>query len=137
MSSFIVVLFFFKQKTAYELRISDWSSDVGSSDLLEAADDLAAFEPEIVGIGADETDRVGRTGQFPDSAALDRLQVRIADAQHVGDIPEILTEFFPPRAEKLADRLRSARLLGQRPQPGLLPPHTGRAPCRERGVQYV
>src|SRR3546814_6119392 len=25
--------FFFKQKTAYELRISDWSSDVGSSDL--------------------------------------------------------------------------------------------------------
>src|SRR3546814_1211062 len=28
-----VVLFFFKQKTAYELRISDWSSDVCSSDL--------------------------------------------------------------------------------------------------------
>src|SRR3546814_1069242 len=28
------VLFFFKQKTAYELRISDWSSDVCSSDLL-------------------------------------------------------------------------------------------------------
>src|SRR3546814_12036819 len=27
------VLFFFKQKTAYELRISDWSSDVCSSDL--------------------------------------------------------------------------------------------------------
>src|SRR3546814_9936416 len=28
------MLFFFKQKTAYELRISDWSSDVCSSDLL-------------------------------------------------------------------------------------------------------
>src|SRR3546814_5712177 len=28
--------FFFKQKTAYELRISDWSSDVCSSDLLGA-----------------------------------------------------------------------------------------------------
>src|SRR3546814_5268645 len=27
------ILFFFKQKTAYELRISDWSSDVCSSDL--------------------------------------------------------------------------------------------------------
>src|SRR3546814_3227617 len=27
------VLFFFKQKTAYEVRISDWSSDVCSSDL--------------------------------------------------------------------------------------------------------
>src|SRR3546814_3316406 len=30
----ISVFFFFKQKTAYELRISDWSSDVCSSDLL-------------------------------------------------------------------------------------------------------
>src|SRR3546814_8374390 len=29
------VFFFFKQKTAYEMRISDWSSDVCSSDLLE------------------------------------------------------------------------------------------------------
>src|SRR3546814_5439597 len=28
-----VFVFFFKQKTAYELRISDWSSDVCSSDL--------------------------------------------------------------------------------------------------------
>src|SRR3546814_5656854 len=28
------VLFFFKQKTAYEMRISDWSSDVCSSDLV-------------------------------------------------------------------------------------------------------
>src|SRR3546814_10914727 len=27
----LVVIFFFKQKTAYELRISDWSSDVCSS----------------------------------------------------------------------------------------------------------
>src|SRR3546814_1396743 len=27
------IFFFFKQKTAYELRISDWSSDVCSSDL--------------------------------------------------------------------------------------------------------
>src|SRR3546814_5824412 len=30
---FVLVFFFFKQKTAYELRISDWSSDVCSSDL--------------------------------------------------------------------------------------------------------
>src|SRR3546814_3187129 len=31
---FVFVFFFFKQKTAYEMRISDWSSDVCSSDLL-------------------------------------------------------------------------------------------------------
>src|SRR3546814_2431330 len=29
-----VFFFFFKQKTAYEMRISDWSSDVCSSDLI-------------------------------------------------------------------------------------------------------
>src|SRR3546814_7745368 len=38
---FGVLLFFFcKQKTAYELRISDWSSDVCSSDLLLLAADI-------------------------------------------------------------------------------------------------
>src|SRR3546814_8979275 len=30
---FVCSFFFFKQKTAYEMRISDWSSDVCSSDL--------------------------------------------------------------------------------------------------------
>src|SRR3546814_1547115 len=30
------IFFFFKQKTAYEMRISDWSSDVCSSDLFES-----------------------------------------------------------------------------------------------------
>src|SRR3546814_7428689 len=29
----VFIVFFFKQKTAYEMRISDWSSDVCSSDL--------------------------------------------------------------------------------------------------------
>src|SRR3546814_19125959 len=29
----VIVLLFYKQKTAYEMRISDWSSDVCSSDL--------------------------------------------------------------------------------------------------------
>src|SRR3546814_1221628 len=31
------IVFFFKQKTAYEMRISDWSSDVCSSDLRAGA----------------------------------------------------------------------------------------------------
>src|SRR3546814_9709693 len=34
---FGLFFFFFKQKTAYEMRISDWSSDVCSSDLLWVA----------------------------------------------------------------------------------------------------
>src|SRR3546814_1896438 len=34
---FLFLFFFFKQKTAYEMRISDWSSDVCSSDLTALA----------------------------------------------------------------------------------------------------
>src|SRR3546814_2191431 len=45
--------FFFKQKTAYEMRISDWSSDVCSSDLLALLDSLATVTlppPESLGL---------------------------------------------------------------------------------------
>src|SRR3546814_2434207 len=52
------IVFFFKQKTAYELRISDWSSDVCSSDLAD------------VGIHADLLD------------AREVLTVRDASAEH-------------------------------------------------------
>src|SRR3546814_11029029 len=38
MSLKYVLFFFFKQKTAYEMRISDWSSDVCSSDLVLSYD---------------------------------------------------------------------------------------------------
>src|SRR3546814_6984889 len=38
-----VFFFFFKQKTAYEMRISDWSSDVCSSDLPGREDKIAAI----------------------------------------------------------------------------------------------
>src|SRR3546814_7518363 len=38
-SSIGCFVFFFKQKTAYEMRISDWSSDVCSSDLMATPSD--------------------------------------------------------------------------------------------------
>src|SRR3546814_4419805 len=37
------LFFFFKQKTAYEMRISDWSSDVCSSDLATSHPDFEQF----------------------------------------------------------------------------------------------
>src|SRR3546814_15765792 len=40
----VLIVFFFKQKTAYEMRISDWSSDVCSSDLLLHFVDCAVGE---------------------------------------------------------------------------------------------
>src|SRR3546814_2028965 len=43
-----IIVFFFKQKTAYEMRISDWSSDVCSSDL--QAGSYAFMDVEYAGI---------------------------------------------------------------------------------------
>src|SRR3546814_11664605 len=78
------VVFFFKQKTAYEMRISDWSSDVCSSDLVdvlgaerrEERDVLVevhmTFGAELVERGVD-VDRVPEHDQIhdkPKSAAL-------------------------------------------------------------------
>src|SRR3546814_3974564 len=40
----VVNFFFFKQKTAYEMRISDWSSDVCSSDLQYIQANVSGFE---------------------------------------------------------------------------------------------
>src|SRR3546814_8651487 len=45
--TFFKFFFFFKQKTAYEMRISDWSSDVCSSDLIvnyDVRESIAAAE---------------------------------------------------------------------------------------------
>src|SRR3546814_5087080 len=46
---FIVCFFFFKQKTAYEMRISDWSSDVCSSDLIRIAAQRATHQRAAAG----------------------------------------------------------------------------------------
>src|SRR3546814_9317059 len=45
-----VFFFFFKQKTAYEMRISDWSSDVCSSDLIQLI--IVVAVPTFVGEAA-------------------------------------------------------------------------------------
>src|SRR3546814_19645781 len=53
--SYLFEFFFFKQKTAYELRISDWSSDVCSSDLrIRRSPQRRARDPggEAAGIAA-------------------------------------------------------------------------------------
>src|SRR3546814_20088270 len=55
----MLCFFFFKQKTAYEMRISDWSSDVCSSDLDDVHRRVGRrFEEEHLGIGLE---RVGES----------------------------------------------------------------------------
>src|SRR3546814_9110392 len=61
-------VFFFKQKTAYEMRISDWSSDVCSSDLHRQAGQVGDHGLEVEqGLEAPLGDLrlVGRVGGVP------------------------------------------------------------------------
>src|SRR3546814_3553285 len=53
-----VVFFFFKQKTAYEMRISDWSSDVCSSYLADAGVGMWTASPAIRLIGEERVEGV-------------------------------------------------------------------------------
>src|SRR3546814_19672663 len=59
---FFMMFFFFKQKTAYEMRISDWSSDVCSSDLV--LDGQAVAGRENAGAGAAQEALHPYAGQF-------------------------------------------------------------------------
>src|SRR3546814_3834788 len=56
---YIVCFFFFKQKTAYEMRISDWSSDVYSSDLIDPSDNIY-----VVDRGNDRIQKFDENGTF-------------------------------------------------------------------------
>src|SRR3546814_9141304 len=90
-----MLFFFFKQKTAYEMRISDWSSDVCSSDLIETgrhprSDDLdgrlAGLE-ELVGIGSVEADGARLLiahERHPIVQGLDRLRIAERGGREIG-----------------------------------------------------
>src|SRR3546814_5968482 len=47
-----LLFFFFKQKTAYEMRISDWSSDVCSSDLNYGRKGCGEMQAKAPGVAA-------------------------------------------------------------------------------------
>src|SRR3546814_7370041 len=86
--------FFFKQKTAYEMRISDWSSDVCSSDLLEAINDVIA--------GYSEQIALEQTHPAPNTARITWLEMRTDQAVSVhhslnvcddGNVQQAISEF--------------------------------------------
>src|SRR3546814_5048967 len=75
-----VVFFFFKQKTVYEMRISDWSSDVCSSDLLRRKQDFSRHcrDPLRPPQGRRQAWRLGK--HLP----LDRIVARSSEERRVG-----------------------------------------------------
>src|SRR3546814_5406022 len=88
--------FFFKQKTAYEMRISDWSSDVCSSDLLHrpdlrgesaagsAGDDNRGYQHAHFAEDADRDD-VDRVDLRAEAGELIRTLIRKDDAYQETD----------------------------------------------------
>src|SRR3546814_16030528 len=76
----VCFVFFFKQKTAYEMRISDWSSDVCSSDLEPTMADVAAdvLEARAIALMREALELFDSGGGSDASAAL----------QHALDIAE-------------------------------------------------
>src|SRR3546814_14415751 len=83
-----ICVFFFKQKTAYEMRISDWSSDVCSSDLLDPGRRFGTHQveqhPFLAVIGA-----CGIARRGADTAILFADQRRIVELLALGIAPQL------------------------------------------------
>src|SRR3546814_18007148 len=107
---FYSVLLLFKQKTAYELRISDWSSDVCSSDLF---DEVVGLQDHVV--------------EFEEAERLLALQPQLhgVEAEHAVD------REMPAVVAQEVDILQLVEPVG------LIGHQIGRASCRERVCQYV
>src|SRR3546814_3489839 len=123
----VVVWFFFcfKQKTAYEMRISDWSSDVCSSDLrfvMAAAlpfPDAAAAHAELARIASEASLRAVQivaqtTGYRPDQgfdeifrlAAGERLPILLHPAAGIADLSPAFDD-YGLRSEEHTSALQS------------------------------
>src|SRR3546814_16891918 len=103
--SWSLCFFFFKQKTAYEMRISDWSSDVCSSDLRRIA---------RAGIGRGQIAFGHAAEQFGDVGDAESGAIGAAQTEAVADHPVEAGLVVPVAAEQVIVRLahRAARRPG-------------------------
>src|SRR3546814_4244260 len=114
--------FFFKQKTAYEMRISDWNSDVCSSDLSGAG--RARDLPRIVSQGADDARFEGfrRHGAEPRRRAAGTARDDGGARTARADDPDVRDRLRGARAhdpqapDRASDRLSRLALV-ERPAP--------------------
>src|SRR3546814_11968475 len=80
-------VFFFKQKTAYEMRISDWSSDVCSSDL--PRNDVRGAQAEIARLIAQHKVELIAIGNGTASCETDKL------------VADLIVDLAPPKPIKV------------------------------------
>src|SRR3546814_11884854 len=118
-------VFFFKQKTAYELRISDWSSDVCSSDLEELQLQRAALSQMAIVIDGHDVE-IARRNTMRD-ARMPRCQLRFVVRPLEG-----VANFIDARIA--AQRREERQPLRRRWPCGM---EIGRASCRARVCPYV
>src|SRR3546814_11224816 len=120
--SICYIFFFFKQKTAYEMRISDWSSDVCSSDLAETGVGriIGGLEPAVV-----EAEALGRA----------ILQVKLA----IVGLGQGFARELPREVgvECVGAIEEAAGVGGACHGSDIGAREIGRASCRERVCQYV
>src|SRR3546814_15884260 len=115
-----VFVFFFKQKTAYEMRISDWSSDVCSSDL--AGEGGFGISPN-------------RGHPLPASPGLRRRRGQSSRLKLLLQQRQLLAQ-GREREAAVADAVLQRRIeFGRRP--ATLGIEMGRASCRDRVCKYV
>src|SRR3546814_20994541 len=117
--------FFFNQKTSYEMRISDWSSDVCSSDLA-----LADLQANVAGQEAllGEAQRAAAEAREAHAAATAAVEAKQAEIEQLrADIREFAVQAFvhPPADDDLAalDSSDPGDAAEKRPTPELPNPH--------------
>src|SRR3546814_18946987 len=141
-------MFFFKHKTAYEMRISDWSSDVCSSDLGRATgvvirrgrarETLRAAGGVILSAGAFNSPQIlmlsgiGPAAHLRDhgiAVVADRAGVGANLQDHIDYVSSWATRSTAPFGDSIGGTWRMVKAIVE-PRP------TATASCRERVCQY-
>src|SRR3546814_4471031 len=106
LSCSIYFVFFFKQKTAYEMRISDWSSDVCSSDLSTLPDFTGVERGALAGRlllapsvqALESAFDAAKYGELPPQPALEIVIPSLADpslVENAGHVMSIVVQYAP------------------------------------------
>src|SRR3546814_940229 len=103
----LFVFFFFKQKTAYEMRISDWSSDVCSSDLLNFDLHFRFHKPDDDGGRRRANVAKGSAKRRANLVPIGGVGEIIGRADHIGEREARLPERLLDHAKRVFRLFRS------------------------------